>query len=96
MELPETGDVVTPIDDPCQFNPAWRSIVANYMFMAGVRSREDLESVSKTGGITVSQIVEVDAADEKTEEQKKPKKGKGAKAKKRRAARQRSRRPRAR
>ena len=82
MELPETGDVVTPIDDPCQFNPAWRSIVANYMFMAGVRSREDLESVSKTGGITVSQIVEVDAADEKTEEQKKPKKGKGAKAKK--------------
>lgn len=82
MELPETGDVVTPIDDPCQFNPAWRSIVANYMFMSGVRSREDLESVSKTGGITVSQIVEVDAADEKTEEQKKPKKGKGAKAKK--------------
>ena len=82
MELPETGDVVTPIDDPCQFNPAWRSIVANYMFMSGVRSREDLESVSKTGGITVSQIVEVDAADEKKEEQKKPKKGKGAKAKK--------------
>lgn len=84
MELPETGDVVTPIDDPCQFNPAWRSIVANYMFMEGVRSREDLEFISKTGSVIVCEEVEVEAQEDEVDQkkQKKPKKGKCAKAKK--------------
>ena len=53
MEIPDIGEVITPIDDPCQYSPAWRSIIANYLVSIGVRGRRDLESISKTGGITV-------------------------------------------
>lgn len=79
MELPETGEVVTPIDDPCQFNPAWRSIVANYLFMSGVRNKEDLECISRTGGITITSLVE---QEEGPPEGDKKDKGRGKKAKK--------------
>ena len=41
--------MTTPLDDPCQFNPAWRSIVAGYLFSFGVRGEKDLKSISMTG-----------------------------------------------
>ena len=53
MELPDTGDIVTPIDDPGQFNPAWRAIVAGYLFSVGVRTDEDLRSIATTGCLPV-------------------------------------------
>ena len=57
MNLPETGEVVTPLDDPCQYNPAWRSILACYLLSVGVRSRKDCESLSKSGCVTVTRTV---------------------------------------
>ncbi len=59
MTLPDTGEILTPIDDPCQFNPAWRAIVAGYLFSSGVRTDDDLRSISKTGCIEVSRIAHV-------------------------------------
>lgn len=61
MYIPEIGDLVTPVDDPCQFNPAWRSIVAGHLFSVGVRTKEDLESIAKFGciSVTVTQNVTV-------------------------------------
>lgn len=60
MNLPDIGEVVTPVDDPCQFNPAWRSIVAGYIFSSGAWSPKDLESLSKTGCVTVTHKVTCD------------------------------------
>ena len=73
MELSETGEVVTPLDDPCQFNPAWRSIVAGHLFTAGVRDKEDLDSIARFGCITVRITVMDDGVTPVTR-----KKGKGA------------------
>lgn len=53
MDLPDIGEVVTPVDDPCQYHPAWRSVVSNYLVSAGVRGMGDLDSISRTGGIEV-------------------------------------------
>jgi len=53
MQIPDTGDIVTPIDDPCQFDPAWRSSVAQYLFCCGVRTCDDLDSIIRFGGPTV-------------------------------------------
>lgn len=53
MDLPDTGEIVTPVDDPSQFNPAWRAIVAGYLFSVGVRTDEDLDSIAKTGCLPV-------------------------------------------
>lgn len=72
MLIPEEGDIVTPIDDPCQFHPAWRSIVAGYLYSMGVRGGEDLKSIAMTGGITVQEDVPDEPAP-------KPKKGKNGK-----------------
>lgn len=51
MDLGAYGEVVTPIDDPCQFRPDWRSVVAGYLFSQGVRSKADLRHLSETGTI---------------------------------------------
>lgn len=61
MLVPEIGDVVTPLDDPCQFSPAWRSIVAGYLFSVGVRSKADFDSLAKFGClfVTVTESVTV-------------------------------------
>lgn len=79
MQIPDTGtgEVVTPIDDPCQFDPAWRACVAQYLFDWGVRTKEDMESIVRFGGVSVSVSEPV-----KESQDKKPKKGK-AKPKKR-------------
>ena len=57
MDLQETGDVTTPVDDPCQFNPAWRSMVAGYLFSSGVRIEDDFKSLAMTGCVTVTVTV---------------------------------------
>ena len=57
MQIPDIGEIITPIDDPCQFDPAWRSCVAQYLFSCGARNGDDLESIVRTGGITVSEEV---------------------------------------
>lgn len=44
-------EVVTPVDDPCQFAPDWRARVAAYIFSQGVRTEEDLTSLYKCGKI---------------------------------------------
>lgn len=79
MNLHETGDVTTPVDDPCQFNPAWRSMVAGYLFSQGIRCEADFESIAKSGSVTVTFQEEVDEKDDHKEEvqtkKKKPKKG---------------------
>lgn len=54
MCLDETGDVTTPVDDPCQFNPAWRAMVAGYLFSMGVRSESDFKSLATCGRIAVA------------------------------------------
>ena len=53
MNLPETGEVATPVDDPCQYNPAWRAIVAGYLFSVGVRTDEDLKTLATSGCLKV-------------------------------------------
>lgn len=60
MQLLDTEEVITPIDDPCQFVPAWRSIVAGYLFSMEVRTEEDLRSIAKTGSRPVKMTVIVD------------------------------------
>lgn len=79
MNLHETGDVTTPVDDPCQFNPAWRSMVAGYLFSQGIRCESDFESIAKSGSVTVTFQEKVDEKDDHKEEfqtkKKKPKKG---------------------
>lgn len=71
MDLQETGDVTTPVDDPCQFNPAWRSLIAGYLFQSGVRSDDDFESVNKFGGVTVSATDEADSPEDQRKSGKK-------------------------
>lgn len=80
MQIPEIGEVITPVDDPCQFNPAWRSIIAGYLFSIGVRTDSDFESLSKTGCLvnTVEETVEVEPEKPKS---KTKAKGKNAKEK---------------
>ena len=53
MNIPNAGEIATPVDDPCQFNPAWRAIVAGYLFSADVRDKEDFDSVASSGCIHV-------------------------------------------
>lgn len=59
MDLLDTGDVTTPVDDPCQYNPAWRSLVAGYLFSSGVRTAEDFKSIAMTGSVTVTADIDV-------------------------------------
>jgi hypothetical protein len=51
--LREVGDVVTPVDDPCQFDPAWRSIVATFLFSEGLCGGSDMEQLAKTGCVAM-------------------------------------------
>ena len=82
MNLPDIGEVVTPVDDPCQFNPAWRSIVAGYLFSLGRWSPEDLKSISMTGCVTVTQNVTADVTQVDGPKAKKNKDKNGVKPKK--------------
>ena len=59
MLIPEVGDIVTPIDDPCQFEPAWRSVIAGYLFSRGVRTKEDFDNITRSGSVTVNVTVSV-------------------------------------
>lgn len=54
MQIPDTGEIVTPIDDPFQFEPTWRACVAQYLFDCGVRTKDDFAGIVKFGGIPVS------------------------------------------
>ena len=79
MNLPDTGEIVTPVDDPCQFNPAWRAIVAGYLFSAGARTPDDFKSIAVSGCLVVAREFEdktKDAAEQKPGEQKDGKKAK--------------------
>ena len=82
MNLPDIAPFVTPVDDPCQYIPEWRSIVAGYMFSAGVRTEENLKSLSMTGCIDVMFEGQEDEDDVKKRDSKSKKKGKKAKKKK--------------
>lgn len=64
MHIPEIGDIVTPVDDPCQFNPAWRSIVAGHLFSVGARTKEDFDSIAKFGCISVTVTPDVTVTQE--------------------------------
>lgn len=68
MQLPDTGEIVTPIDDPFQFEPAWRACVAQYLFDCGARTKDDLAGIVKFGGVPVSLM--------EPSEDSRPKKGK--------------------
>ena len=57
MDLLEIGDIVTPVDDPCQYNPAWRSILAQYLFSNGRFNKDSLDHLAKTGCVTVTRTV---------------------------------------
>lgn len=89
MEIPETGDVTTPVDDPCGFDPAWRSKVAAYLFSVGVRSEEDFDSIARNGYMDASRMSE----DEVHVPVKKGKKGKQKEKKKSKRQLEKSRRP---
>lgn len=80
MQLLDTEEVITPIDDPCQFMPAWRSIVAGYLFSMEVRTRDDLQSIANSGCRQVKMSVTVAGQDDKKNKQK-PKPGKKQKDK---------------
>lgn len=83
MNLPDIGEVVTPIDDPCQYNPAWRSIVAGYIFSSGIRSEADLDTLAMTGTVTVTVTVTPNVTHDKmaVSDKRKAKAGKNAKKK---------------
>ena len=68
MQIPDTGEIVTPIDDPFQFEPAWRACVAQYLFDCGARTKDDLAGIVKFGGVPVSLM--------EPSEDSRPKKGK--------------------
>lgn len=85
MILPETGDVTTPVDDPCQFNPAWRSIVAGYLVGVGVRSDGDFKSIAMSGSVTVTHEVTVEEELKKSRKAGKSKKN-GKKKKERQSS----------
>lgn len=76
MQLLDTEEVITPIDDPCQFMPAWRAIVAGYLFSMEVRTREDLDSIAKSGCRPIKINVIVKDDDEESDKKRKPKGGK--------------------
>lgn len=85
----ETKDLVTPVDDPCQFDPAWRSCVAGHLFSMGVRSNADFDTLSKFGfvvvtvtkDVTVTENVTVTKSDTSTKSDKKGARGKESKSK---------------
>jgi len=79
MNLPDTAPFLTPVDDPCQYNPDWRSIVAGYLVSAGISTEEQLKSISMTGCIEVSE--EADPEEEDKDDAKKPSKRGKKKAK---------------
>ena len=72
MDLLEYGDIVTPVDDPCQYNPAWRSILAQYLFANGRWDKDGLSYLSKTGCVTVTRTVtrEVSAGEKNSKSSK--------------------------
>lgn len=72
MNLPDTEPFITPVDDPCQYNPDWRSMVAGYLVSAGVNTEEKLRSVAMTGCIEVVEKVEV--REDKSDDAEKPSK----------------------
>lgn len=83
MELPSQGDLITPADDPYQFNPAWRSVVAGFLFAEGARTAEDLDSLAATGEIVASSGEEPKKESRKKKSSGKPKparKGAGGEA----------------
>ena len=79
MNLPEIGEIVTPVDDPCQFNPAWRSLLANYLFSVGRWTKEGLDTLARTGCVTVTRTV---TRTETVDEKQKGAKSKSKKVKK--------------
>lgn len=76
MQLLDTEEVITPIDDPCQFMPAWRSIVAGYLFSMEIRTKEDLDSIAKSGCRPLKINVTVKDDEEESDKKRKPKGGK--------------------
>ena len=80
MDLHESGEIVTPIDDPSQYEPAWRAIVAGYLYSEGIHTERDLQNLAKTGCVTISEL-EDDESDGNIIVKKK-KQTKGGKSKK--------------
>lgn len=65
MKLPEYGDIVTPVDDPYQYSPAWRSVLAQYLFSVVKWNEDSINYLSKTGCVTVTETECVTVTDEK-------------------------------
>ena len=47
----DIGEVLTPVDDPCEYDASWRSSLASYLFSVGVRSKDDFTCLGVNGGI---------------------------------------------
>ena len=45
---------MTPVEDPCEYDAAWRFSLASYLFSAGVRSKDDFICLGNNGGIMVA------------------------------------------
>ena len=71
MQIPDTGEIVTPVDDPCQFDPAWRSSVANYLFGCGVTTKQDFDCIFRFGGLPM--VVEEEYEEEENPDASKKK-----------------------
>lgn len=54
MNIEGTGEVLTPVDDPCEYDAAWRFSLASYLFSVGVRSKDDFICLGDNGGIMVA------------------------------------------
>ena len=42
---------MTPVEDPCEYDAAWRFSLASYLFSVGVRSKDDFMCLGDKGGI---------------------------------------------
>lgn len=85
------AEIITPIEDPCQFFPSWRSQLAGFLFNVNIRREEDFDCLAKFGYcmVGIDDEVELDAqvesdvvAEQKSENKSKGKKKSKSKAKK--------------
>lgn len=53
MYLEGRGEVLTPLEDLCEYDVAWRFSLASYLFSIGMRSKDDFICLRDNGGIMI-------------------------------------------
>ena len=53
MYLEGRGEVLTPVEDLCEYDVAWRFSLASYLFSIGMRSKDDFICLRDNGGIMI-------------------------------------------